>query len=134
MRRGLAIVVALAGMVLGCAHAQAKREEASVARRLAYVDEVRGPAAVRSGADVRVTVVGSMPDPSWELAGIEQRREGRVVRLMAWLHRKTDDPVMQVIVPFEQEVALGKLPSGRWEVHAVGFGDALATTALDVRP
>ncbi|MEB3330115.1 MAG: hypothetical protein VKQ33_12870 [Candidatus Sericytochromatia bacterium] len=134
MRQGLVGLLALVGVLVGCAHAQARREEAAVARRLAYIDEVRGPATIPSGAAARMVVVGSLPDPSWALAGVEQRREGRVVRLLPWLQRTTEEPVIQVLVPFEHEVMLGVLPPGRWEVQVVGFGDALATAALEVTP
>ncbi|MEB3221525.1 MAG: hypothetical protein VKS61_05560 [Candidatus Sericytochromatia bacterium] len=105
-----------------------------MAHRLAYVDEVKGPASVRQGTAASFTLVGSLPDPSWELVAVEQVRDGRCVRLSPWLRRTTDEPVMQVLVPFERQVVLDKLAPGRWEVQAVGFGDGLATAALEVRP
>jgi hypothetical protein len=135
MRQGAcAGLLALAGILLGCVHAHAKREEAPVVRRLAYVDEVKCPPTVRAGGDVPVVVVGALPDPSWELITVEQQREGRVVRLSPWLRRKTEEPVVQMLVPFEHEVALAKLSPGHWEVQVAGYGDSLATAALDVRP
>lgn len=135
----IAVLVVSAGLLLGwgCAWAQARaaRQEAPAERRLAYIDALKVPAEARAGKPIVIRVEGSLPDPSWELAEIAQGREaGQRISLKPWMTKKTDDPVIQVIVPFEREVKLAGLPAGRWELALHGFGDALATAALTVRP
>jgi len=130
--------VALVGAVLaavGCAHWGNPRDDGDGgARRAAYVDAARAPARVPAGERVEVVIEGSLPDPAWEVVDVEVSRGDQRVKLTPWIRRKTNDPAMQVIVPFERKVAIEGLANGRWTIEVQGHGDTAAQVEVQVGP
>ena len=119
----------------GCAHLLGKHDgDGGGPKRAAYVDAARAPATVPAGARVDVVIEGSLPDPTWELVDVEVERGDRRVRLTPWIRRKTAEPAIQMIVPFERRVALDGLAAGRWTIEVLGHGDTAAQVEVQIGP
>jgi|GEM_PF-2533844 len=93
----------LAGLLAACGVAtQADQPE------LAQVDEVTIQILESFPVQVEVLIRGSLPDACTEIDQVSQRFDANdnTFRVQVTMVRTTDDPCAQVLVPFEQTVAL----------------------------
>ncbi len=128
-------LVGAALAAIGCAHLGWGGEDGDGAvARAAYVDKARAPARVPAGERVEVVIEGSLPDPAWEVVDVEVVRTAGRVRLTPRIRRKTKDPAMQVIVPFERTVPIEGLANGKWTIEVKGHGDTAAQVEVQVGP
>ncbi|MEB3284864.1 MAG: hypothetical protein VKN33_06220 [Candidatus Sericytochromatia bacterium] len=128
---GVGFIVACS--LVACAAVQKERgEEDFSMRRAAYVDSVLAPAQIKVGEVLDVMISGNMPDPSWTLDRAEVERKDGVVNIIPWIRRIHQEPTMQVLVSFSQQVQVKELPEGHWEIRVESFGDDVATAAVEV--
>jgi hypothetical protein len=135
MQAKFVAMVAAVLAAVGCAHWGHPRDGGDGgARRAAYVEAAQAPAQVPAGERVEVSIAGSLPDPAWEIVDVEVSRGDHRVKLTPWIRRKTNDPAIQVIVPFERTVAIEGLANGRWTIEVQGHGDTAAQVEVQVGP
>jgi hypothetical protein len=125
----------LLGLVSGCKD-EGEKEASSGATmsesdkfQQVYIDSVEQTAQVPDSGEVKIKVVGGLPNPAYTLVDFKVDVKGNTIRITPLATVDRSKIVAQVIVPFEHVVSVKDLKPGTYRVQCMGRGQSVTGEA-----